>query len=342
MKQRMTSRNVEAYRSLSEYIWMFLLLVCLLIIPGCISVVAEEGGPDKKLAREFTKTLHHEGIERTYHIQLPQGFDKDKPSPLVFALHGGGGEGRKFDQNTQNTLTAAADKRGVVLVFPEGIDKHWCDGRTEIPKKKSYDDVGFISKIIDTMVKNYGIDFKRVYATGISNGGFMSVRLSMDLSEKIAAVAPVAAQLPKALKEKTPKRPISIMIVNGTKDPLVPFDGGHIRLFRFGRSHGEILSTAATVEHFRRHNGCGNVPVKSKLYDRDPNDGTAVEVEKYTGCRDGTEVMLVKVIGGGHTWPGGTQYLKPWMIGAVCRDINASEMILDFFLHHSRKHRSAR
>ena len=186
------------------------------------------------------------------------------------------------------------------------------------------------------MVRDYGIDPRRVYATGISNGGFMSVRLAMELSEKIAAVAPVTAQLSKALKDRTPKLPISIMIVNGTKDPLVPFEGGHVRLFRFGRSRGEILSTAATAEHFRRHNGCDKTPKKSGVPDKDPNDGTTVEVEKYAGCKNGAEVILVKVIGGGHTWPGGMQYLKPRIIGAVCRDINASELILDFFLRHSR------
>ena len=287
----------------------------------------------------LTKTLLHEGLERTYHIHLPPAFSKNKSAPLVLALHGGGGEGRKFEQSTtQGTLTTAADKRGVVLVFPEGVNKQWCDGRTGILKtKKTYDDVAFISKIIDIMVKDYGIDPKRVYATGISNGGFMSVRLAMDLSEKIAAITPVTAQISKALKDKKPKLPISVMIINGTKDPLVPFNGGHVRLFWFGRSRGEILSTDSTVEFFRRHNGCNKTPKKSKPQDKDPKDGTSVEIEKYTGGKDGTEVILVKIIGGGHTWPGGKQYLRPRFIGAVCRDINASEMILDFFLKHSRK-----
>ncbi len=289
--------------------------------------------------KNLTVTLHHEGVKRTYHIHLPPGFGRKNPAPLVLVLHGGGGEGRRFDQSTtQGTLTAAADRHGVVLVFPEGIRKQWNDGRTEIFKtRKAHDDVGFISKVIDTMVKNYGIDPTRVYATGISNGGFMSVRLSMDLTEKIAAVAPVTAQMTKALKDKTPKLPISIMIVNGTKDPLVPFGGGHIRLFRFGRSRGEILSTAATIERFRRHNGCGKKPEKHMLPDRDPDDGTTVAIDRYAGGKDGTEVILVKVIGGGHTWPGGKQYLKPRLIGAVSRDIDAGEMILQFFLGHSRK-----
>ena len=201
---------------------------------------------------------------------------------------------------------------------------------------ETVNDVDFISKIIDTMVQNYGIDPTQVYATGISNGGFMSVRLAMDLSDKIAAVAPVAAQLSVALEDKTPKLPISIMIVNGTEDPLVPFDGGHVRLFESGRSRGEILSTAVTIEHFRQHNNCEATPKLVELPNTDPDDGTTVTIETYANCDDGAEVILVKVIGGGHTWPGGKPYLSPKLVGMVSREINASEMILDFFLEHAR------
>jgi len=341
----MNSRNGEAccsHRTASPlwaaYVRMVTTLACLMICAGCNATAAKNGHPDANPEQEFTKTLPYEGIERTYHIHLPPDFSKDKPAPLVLALHGGGGTGLKFDQGTsQGTLSAAADKRGVVLVFPEGINKQWCDGRTEMLKtERACDDVGFISKIIDVMVKDFGVDPKRVYATGISNGGFMSVRLAMDLSDKIVAVAPVTAQLSNALKDKIPKLPVSIMIVNGTKDPLVPFDGGDIRLFWFSRSRGEILSTASSIEHFVRHNACDTTPQRIKLQDKDPDDGTTVEIEKFTGGKDGTEVILVKVIGGGHTWPGGKQYLNPRRIGLVSRDINASDLILDFFLKHRR------
>ena len=96
-----------------------MVLVFLSIYASCSSTAAENGFPEAEPAQEFTKMLQHESIERSYHIHLPPGFSKDKPAPLVFALHGGGGNGRKFDQGTtQGTLTAAADKRGVVLVFP--------------------------------------------------------------------------------------------------------------------------------------------------------------------------------------------------------------------------------
>ncbi len=321
----------------AAYVRFVAALTIILVYFASSGAVAGEQPPGQNPAQLITRTLGHEGIERTFHINLPPGFDKKRAAPLVLALHGGGGEGRMFDQKTTaGTLTVAAAERGVVLVFPEGVDKHWNDGRPEIFGDKFYDDVGFIAKVIDTMSDSYGIDPTRVYATGISNGGFMSVRLAMDLSERITAIAPVSAQISMALKDRTPAIPVSIMIVNGTDDPLVPFDGGHIRLFKFGRSRGEVLSTASSIEHFVRHNHCSQAPEIVRMPDKDEDDGTTVLIESYTKCRDETAVVLAKVIGGGHTWPGGSQYLNPRIVGVVCNDINASELILDFFLKHSR------
>jgi polyhydroxybutyrate depolymerase len=225
----------------------------------------------------------------------------------------------------------------MVLVFPEAVNKQWCDGRIKgSGPRRAHDDVGFISRIIDSMIERYGIDSTRVYATGISNGGFMSICLAMDLSDRIAAIAPVAAQIPVALASKAPQLPISVMMVNGTLDPIVPFDGGHVRLFRFGRSRGEVLSTSSTVERFRRLDNCNDAPETSVLPDVDPSDGTRVEVERYAGCANRTEVILFKVVGGGHTWPGGSHSLNSRIVGPLCRDMSASEMILDFFLRHAR------
>lgn len=297
-------------------------------------------------AQYLTERVELDGVERTYHIHLPPNFSKDESAPLVLVLHGGNGEGLKFDEGATNgTLTQAADERGVVLVFPDGIDNQWCDGRSEHlnPERDcaKVDDVAFISALIDKMVQDDGIDPTRVYVTGISNGGFMSVRLAMDLSEKLAAVAPVAAQLSVALEDQSPQLPISIMIVNGTADPLVPFEGGQVRVVSFGRSRGEIVSTAATIERFRRFNGCEQTPEIVNLPDSDPDDGTAVSIETYSGCQAGTEVILVKIIGGGHAWPGGKQYLGEELVGRVSREINASELILDFFLDHAREKVSA-
>lgn len=310
----------------------------ILLCVGCQASSVSPPKPKIHPTRSLTERVKHEGIQRTYHIYLPEGFNRQKSLPLVLALHGGGGTVRQFDQKlSQGQFKTIANQRGVILVFPDGMNRQWNDGRTQhLKRSKSYDDVGFISKVIDRMIDDYGVDSQRVYVTGISNGGFMSVRLALDLSDKIAAIAPVTAQLPLALQHKTPKQPISVMTINGTEDPIVPYQGGHVRLFRFGRSRGEILSASDTIEHFRLHNSCQATPKKTSLPEKDSNDDTRVEMEQYTGCADQTEVTLVKVLGGGHTWPGGAQYLKPKVIGRVSKDINASAMIIDFFLKHSR------
>lgn len=289
-----------------------------------------------------TLTLQHDGHTRTYHVHLPPGFNKAAKAPLALVLHGGGGSGKLFDKHMGGKLTQVSDKRGFVVVFPEGMNKQWSDGRKahlkgDSGKKLEYDDVGFITKLIGLIQKEYGTDPNRVYATGISNGGFMSFRLAMDLSDRLVAIAPVTAQVSLAISNKVPRHPISVMIINGTEDPLVPFKGGHVRIGKWGRSRGLILSTEDTVERFRRHNGCRKKAVVADLPDRDPRDGAYAKTETYAGGKNGTEVILVRVVGGGHTWPGGKQYLPTKLVGPVCRDFNACELIFDFFLRHSKK-----
>lgn len=309
------------------------LAAILLSTSACL---AQTANPDRLTRGNLT----HDSRTRTYFVSLPDSYDKTKKHPLVLALHGGGGLAALFDRSTKKTLSAAADKRGVVIVYPQGIEGAWNDGRQErfaIENKTPQDDLGFLSKLIDVIHARYNTDPERTYATGISNGGFMSIRLAMDLSHKIAAIAPVTAQISQALADKTPALPTSVMIINGTADPLVPFEGGELKLFKRGRSRGTLLSTAASIERFRKAASCNPRPISKTLPDRDPNDGTRVKVETYTGGNDSAEVVLVRIIGGGHTWPGGTQYLGKRLIGKVCRDINASELILDFLLKHKRK-----
>ncbi len=287
-------------------------------------------------ARDRTETLEHDGETRTYHIHLPPAFDAKARHPLALVLHGGGGSGKQFARAAGPSLKRAGDARGFVLVFPDGLQRQWSDGRTEHLKDGANDDVGFLSKVIDRMVDGFGVDPDRVYSTGISNGGFMSIRLGLDLTAKLAAIAPVTAQITMPLKERSPTRPIAVMIVNGTKDPIVPYDGGHVRLFKRGRSRGEILSTAATVERFVRANRCGPEPTVRELPDKNRFDDARARVLTYAGGVANTEVVLVEVIGGGHTWPGGRGYLPKRVVGAVCRDFSASAMIFDFFLRHRR------
>lgn len=314
-------------------------LVLIALLASALPAHAQERSWKRKKGGDLIeKTLLHEEIERQYYLHLPPEFDKETASPLLLALHGGGGKAKSFDRGTWDmALTQLADRHGMVVVFPQGVDSHWSDGRKEqLEEGKEYDDIGFLSRIIDSMVADYGVDADRVYVLGISNGGFMTMRVAMELSGKVAAVAAVTAQVSKALAEERPEHPISVMLVNGTEDPIVPYDGGVVRVGAWGKSRGEILSTDATVELFRFHLGCEEEGTTTSYPDRDPKDGTRVEKTIWADGKAGSEVVLVKVIGGGHTWPGGKQYLGKRLVGRVSRDIDASQVIVEFFLRHPR------
>ena len=165
----------------------------------------------------------------------------------------------------------------------------------------------------------------------------MAYRLAGELSHKITAIAPVDGSIPSLLLPGySPSHPVSVLAVNNVDDPLVPFDGGEI----YGHFHrvklGEVLSVDESVGFWVKRNGCSTTPVVVEEPDRDPGDGTRVTSKQYLNGIDGTEVILYIVEGGGHTWPGGIQYLPKWVIGKTSRDINANEIIWSFFKRHSR------
>lgn len=303
---------------------------------GCRPTLASfPGGGDRNTSHD----LVHDGQERRFHLHVPPDFDpgRDRPWPLVLALHGGGGRGVGFDRNTSDgTFLAQADRLGFVVALPEGVDKGWNDGRTDaaVASRTRHDDVGFLQVLIDTLIASHGVDPGRVYATGISNGGIMSFRLACELSERVAAIAAVTASMPLHLSACAPSRPVSVLVINGSEDPLVPYEGGAIRLRFFGsgaRSRGEVISTDASIAFWVERNGCSAAARVTALEDGDPDDGTRVVVERYQGCAGGSEVALYRVEGGGHTWPGGRQYLPERLVGRVSRDVDASRIILEFF-----------
>ena len=286
-----------------------------------------------------TRSIILAGLERTYHIHIPASYDKANPIPLLIVLHGGGGTGEGMVKLTQGGFNILSEKEGVIVVYPDGIEKHWNDGRENLSYRayrEKIDDVGFISALIDHLAKEYNIDIKRVYVTGISNGALMSFRLGCELSEKITAIAPVAGLMPENLPARClPLRPIPVLMISNTDDRLVPWEGGDIR---FGRkTFGRALSVQETVKYWIIHNQCSSSPSISMEPDRDPKDGTRVRKELYNRCRESSEVVLYAIEGGGHTWPGGHQYLPEWIIGKTSRDIDANEVIWEFFKKHGRE-----
>jgi polyhydroxybutyrate depolymerase len=252
--------------------------------------------------------------------------------PLLLVLHGGGGTNRGMLWLTKGRFNELADRDGFFVVYPQGIDKSWNDGRPDKisgAHRKGIDDVGFLRALIEHLIAQYPMDSDRVFVTGISNGGLMSFRLGCRLPDKIRAIAPVTAQIPSAMaplcrSEST----VSLAIFNGTKDPLVPYNGGQITVFR--QQRGEVLSTDKTISVWRQKNHCSAEPVVTELPDV-AADGTRVTKIEYSQCDNESKVVLYRIEGGGHTWPDGRQYLPERRIGRTTRDINGCDEIWDFF-----------
>lgn len=274
--------------------------------------------------------LMHGSIKRSYQIYIPDDLDEKNFSPMVIMFHGGFGSGKRISKRLG--MNAVADKEKFIVVYPDGVDKHWNDGRGTMAS--GADDVSFIMAMIEQIKKEYRIDEQRIYATGLSNGGYLTQRLACESSNTFAAFAPVISTMPVPLNTHcTPERAVPILMVNGRDDPLVPWNGGDLSSGqRMGGKGGEVISVPLTVEFWRKHNGCENSPTEMTLPDKAPDDGTIVKQLKYDKCDAGTEVTLLTVVGGGHTWPGAPE--RPRMkkrTGNTSYDINASEVIWVFF-----------
>ncbi|MGH7752870.1 MAG: alpha/beta hydrolase family esterase, partial [Gemmatimonadales bacterium] len=205
--------------------------------------------------------------------------------------------------------------------------------------RENIDDVGYIAALIDHLAQTRGIDRSRVHAVGISNGGLFSQRLARELAPRIAAIGVVAIAMTDKIARpegtrRAPARPVSVLLMPGTEDPLVPWTGGDLGFSR-GRKVGRVLSTSETVAAWAALNRCTSPPAVAMEPDRDPQDGTRVRREAYGPCGGGSEVVLYAVEGGGHTWPGGQQYLPARVIGRTSRDLDANEVLWAFFKNHA-------
>lgn len=281
------------------------------------------------------ETITVDGLERTFEIHLPLGYEETQNYPLVIVLHGGGGNIRGMKNLTD--FNELADEEGFIVVYPAGIEGHWNDGRGlegRRAHRENIDDTNFIRTLIDHISQQANIDEQRIYATGISNGGHMSYRLACELSDKIAAIGVVTANLSTALHEICqPAETVAVLIMNGTQDPLIPYEGGERIIMN--DNLGEVFSTEATVNFWTTHNRCEGEPMKTQLPDTTAFDGTRVLLATYEGCDGTSRVYLYTVVGGGHTWPGGPQYLPRAIIGRVSRDVDGSAVIWDFFKAHT-------
>lgn len=302
-----------------------------------IATVTVSADNTEKYADFLDRTLEFEGITRNYSVHLPNNVMPSSPLPVLFVLHGG--DGAKAEVMAEGTnYNKIADKKMFIVVYPYGVDGQWNDGRGKTFRKRNntgIDDVSFINSVIDLIAKEFPVDTNRIYVMGVSNGGMMTLRLGIELGNRIAAIAAVIANIPVNLAGARPVRPLPVLIMNGTKDPLIPWEGGTLQLF--GRNFGYLLSTEETVAFWVKANGLTEKPETEMLPDKVGRDRSTVEVTTYRQEGKKPPVILYTIHGGGHNLPGGRTFLRYLLLGNKCMDINGAEVIWDFLKQHSLK-----
>lgn len=270
-------------------------------------------------------TMSHEGTNRSFLLHIPP--DHRAGMPLLVALHGGGGSASGFARYTG--LTDLADEMGFIVVFPQGLNNRWYDSihLSREPGMEWVDDTGFIAALVESVGTAHQAG--PVFVMGLSNGGMFVQELLVARGDLFRGGASVISQMPTGFTGRT-SNPVPVLFMNGTLDPLVPYRGGTVTL-PWGETRGEVLSTAGSVQLWLDWNGIGSEPELTFLPDTDPEDGAKAVLSEWR--RDGRVVVALYTIeGGGHTLPGGRQYLPTGTVGNTCRDFNGSRAIIDFFL----------
>ncbi|HET7452938.1 MAG TPA: PHB depolymerase family esterase [Thermoanaerobaculia bacterium] len=274
--------------------------------------------------------LRSGGIERTCLVHAPAKTPA-RPMPLLLVLHGGGGTADGMIKLTKGGFDTLADGRGFVVGYPQGVGKSWTDGRHDLrsaANREHVDDVGFIRDLITELAGRYPVDRRRVFVAGMSNGGMMAMRLACSLPE-VRGVAAVASSLSDDAAAKCPATStVSVVEIAGTADPIVPYAGGEVKVLWMGR--GEVTGAPGTAKSWAEKAGCRLVPEEAELPAR-VSDGTSVRKIEYPGCATGARVVLFRVEGGGHAWPGGLPYLSERMIGRTSGNLDACSAIWEIF-----------
>jgi polyhydroxybutyrate depolymerase len=293
------------------------------------SISKEESGPVTGPGF-YARSISVDGLDRFYSFYIPTSYAGKTPIPVVLNFHGGGGNSKT--QRTISTMDTTAEQHGFIVVYPQGTNKGaflrngytWnagsCCGWAQ---EHRVDDVKFTRVLLDALAREVPIDSRRVYATGISNGAMMCYRLACELADRIAAIAPISG--PMGMGACTPVRPISILHIHGTADQFAPYAGGVGSRSLPGQNFESVKNT---ISMWQRALGLEHVtPLIRQIT-------PSVTEEAYR--TDKVELILCRIQGGGHTWPGGQfGFLGERVLGKMDTTISASELMWNFFKRHS-------
>ena len=273
-----------------------------------------------------------DGLDRTFSFYVPAELRRDAPVVLVF--HGSGGSGERIRQATAYAFDLLADQHGFVAVYPDAYEKYWNDCRATgdyAARQLDVNDTGYIRSLLAFVQKQHGVGPGRVFAVGYSDGGQMSFRLAMETPALIRGAAAIGASMPaqKNLACKPAGKALAVMLINGTDDPVNPFDGGEVAwLDRFGR-RGLVKSSLESAEYWAGLAGYQAAPFQHRYPDSVPEDGSVATRIVWTDPGQ-PEISLITVHGGGHTIP--HPYKRfPRFLGRTNRDFSAADEVWRFF-----------
>jgi polyhydroxybutyrate depolymerase len=296
--------------------------------------------------------------DRAYSIHLPPNYSSSERIPVVVSFHGGGGQKDNVnkvscpdgDEDNDKCLFKLADREGFAVVTPNGTSYFFLrtfnatnsgNGTGEYacisPSActNNIDDVGYFRALLSELDQAITVDESRIFLTGISNGAAMAHRLACEMADRVAAIAPIAGENQySAVNDCKPARPVPVMEFHGTGDPFWSYgtDTEDIDL----NGEGKALSVSHSISGWVSRNGCSATPTTENLPDSDSNDGSTVTKEGYSNCQGNADVILYKITGGGHTWPDGYQYFLESIVGPTNRDINANQLMWEFFKAHPK------
>jgi len=312
-------------------------------IPVFALLLATGGAGAATLApgdHEFTLT--HGQVRRSYIVHVPPQAGIRKPLPVVLNFHGGGAHARA--QKQYSRMDETADREGFIVVYPNGTGGiggrllTWnggaCCGWAAASR---VDDVGFVLALLDDLAQRMPLDQGRIYATGLSNGSMMAYRLAAEASPRIAAAAGVAGAM--TLSRFAPALPVPVMHIHSVDDPRALYHGGLGPAFPFTNTRVLHEPVELMLEKWIAHNGCPARPeVVGPVRGRPDAVDAAHTATRYTylPCRDGTQVVLWKLTGAGHVWPGGVQDYLPLLLGAGTTAIDANNEMWRFFSRFRR------
>jgi polyhydroxybutyrate depolymerase len=325
--------------------WTFL---CLLAVSALASAAPAH-------AQETQEKVTVNDVTRNFILHLPARYNADHRYPVVILFHGRNQDADDLERITH--FNQRADKAGIITIYPsakglwnigvraEAVSppprrmgrRGWgypggggrYPGGGQNPEQSNTrsepaDDVAFVGEMLDQLALKYSLDVHRVYATGLGDGGFMAERIGCAMADRVAAVAAVGASFPKTMT-CLPSRAISILLIEGTSDPLVPYNGGTYK----GR-HFPVLSAEESAKTWAKFDRCGDKPAQDKI----PSPDKAWKETKtftFSGCQGDAQVILYAIKDGGNTWPGGEVFTSESEVGKTSNALNADDALWGFF-----------